>query len=49
MIIRVILDYFVIILLAYAGLTKKSLGARAFAVAAPRIWNGLPLKTHYLS
>ena len=24
------------------GITKKTLGDRAFAVAAPRLWNSLP-------
>ena len=26
------------------GITKKTLGDRAFAVAAPRLWNSLPEK-----
>ena len=33
-----------ILLLASGGITKKSLGDQAFAVAAQRIWNGLPLE-----
>ena len=33
-----------ILLLVSGGITKKSLGHRAFPVAAPRIWNGLPLE-----
>ena len=33
-----------ILLLASGGITKKYLGGWAFAVAAPRIGNGLPLE-----
>ena len=32
------------LLLPPRGKTKKSMGGRAFAVAAPKIWNELPLQ-----